>query len=324
MYTSEITATGTFDFTQLEGEGAHSIEWDLAVLGMGISGPTAIVESVDLQFGDKTYSMSPGTTQNAVMGKGIHSKIDLTDMQKADFKVVVRLKGYDHLYFEPTASNTTVRLSSDWSNPGFVGSTLADKHTITDDGFSAVWNVSEFGRMLPDLWSDREYTLGSHSATFGVDLINPVDHYQKNMRSAKYAMLIISLTFTVFFFFEMLGKKKVHPIQYGFVGVALILFYYLLLSISEHLGFAMAYMIASGATILLITGYSASLLRSWKSALLLLGILTVLYSYIYVLLQLEEFALIAGSIGLFVILAIVMYLSRNVDWYKASNDVTKS
>jgi len=214
-------------------------------------------------------------------------------------------------------------MSSDWPSPGFVGKVLADNHDITDKGFSANWKVSEYSRSVPSIWSDDQYRVGNGNRSFGVELIQPVDQYQQNMRSAKYALLIISLSFVAFFFFEVMYRKKVHPVQYTFIGLSLSIFYYLLLSISEHLGFDMAYMIASTSIIALILGYSKSILKSSKSLWILGLILILLYSYIFILLQLEEYALIAGSIGLFSILAMIMYMSRNVDWYNMGKSNSK-
>jgi inner membrane protein len=146
--------------------------------------------------------------------------------------------------------------------------------------------------------------------------VETVDHYQQNMRSAKYAIMFIALTFVVFFFVEILTKKKIHPIQYLLVGIALILFYSLLLSISEQLNFAVAYLIASIATIGLITLYTHSIFKNEAQTGILTFVLCLLYIFLYVILQLEDVALLIGSIGLFIILAIIMYFSRKINWYK--------
>lgn len=319
LYTNDFESSGTYDLQKIREIEVASIEWDKAYFVMGISNPTAISESVNLKWDGVAVPVSPGTEHHELMEKGIHAKVVVPDGESVTFTMSMKLRGSHYLYFEPVAKNSIINMQSDWSSPGFVGNLLADKREVTEKGFTATWKISEFNRTVPDFWSDYKYKLGKGSNSFGVDFINPVNHYQKNMRSAKYAMLIIALTFMSFFFFEVLYKKKVHPIQYGFIGISLVLFYYLLLSITEHLGFSVAYIIASSATILLIIAYSITLLKSRKSVFTLSVILGLLYSYIFVLLQLEEYALVTGSIGLFIILAGVMYLSRNVDWYNVGN-----
>lgn len=149
---------------------------------------------------------------------------------------------------------------------------------------------------------------------FGVELVQPVDFYQKNMRSAKYALMIISLSFVVFFFFEKLRGHKIHPIQYLFIGLGLVLFYLLLVSLSEMVGFGKAYLIATIATVGLITWYTNTIVDDTRSAAILTSVLGGLYTYIYFLLQLKDYALLTGSIGLFFILAGIMYLSKHVQW----------
>lgn len=179
----------------------------------------------------------------------------------------------------------------------------------------AIWKSIEYHRMVPQTWNSFSQSLLEHIPSMGVRFMLPVDNYQKNNRSAKYALLIISLTFMLFFFFEMFCKKKIHIIQYIFIGLSLCVFYLLLLSFSEHLGFNLAYLISSHAAIALIGFYSYYILRNVKSIMVLILGMASLYGYIFVLLQMETFALLSGSIGLFLILSLAMYASRQIDWY---------
>ena len=165
------------------------------------------------------------------------------------------------------------------------------------------------------MWIDGQAN-SFDDASFGVNLVDPVNHYQQNMRSAKYAIMFIALTFVVFFFVEILTKKRIHPIQYLLVGLALILFYSLLLSISEQINFGIAYLIASLATIGLITAYAHSIFKNKVQTGALTGMLALLYIFLYVILQLEDVALLIGSIGLFIILGVIMFFSRKINWYK--------
>jgi len=168
-----------------------------------------------------------------------------------------------------------------------------------------------FNREIPKMWSDNEVS-DVGNASFGVNLIEPVDRYQQNMRSAKYALMFIALTFTVFFFVEIFTKKQIRFFQYGLVGIALILFYSLLLSFSEQIGFGLAYLAASAATILLTTGYFYSLIKQTLATFILAGIMIILYAFLYIILRIEDFALLFGSIFLFVVLGIIMFVSNKI------------
>lgn len=201
-----------------------------------------------------------------------------------------------------------------WKSPSFIGN-FSPEHTITDEGFEASWSILRFNRNIPDMWTDN-YVDSFYDSSFGVNLVDPVDHYQQNMRSAKYAIMFIALTFVVFFFVEILTRTRIHPIQYLLVGIALILFYSLLLSISEQINFAAAYLIASVAIIGLITAYTHSIFKNKTQTGALALFLFILYLFLYVILQLEDVALLIGSIGLFIILAVIMYFSRKINWYK--------
>jgi len=207
-----------------------------------------------------------------------------------------------------------VEIEGDWKAPGFFGDFSPD-YTLTETGFKASWNVMSFNRSIPEYWTEQDY-INFDDTSFGVNLVDTVNHYQKNMRSAKYSIMFVVLTFVVFFFVEMLSKKRIHPIQYILVGIALILFYSLLLSLSEQINFFIAYIIAAIATIALIVSYSYSIFKSKTETIVLTLVLGLLYTFLYVILQLEDIALLIGSVGLFVILGIIMFLSRKIKWYK--------
>ena len=325
LYTASLDIKGSFNLDEIPKIDLETIHCDKVSMILGIFDPSGINANVQLKWNEKTMSMSPGSSHTNTVSDGIHAMVDLTANHEgfSNFQSKLDLRGHYHIYFDPTAKNTNITMISNWHSPGFVGKILADNHEITEEGFTANWKVSEYSRSVPTLWANTQHKIGNSNRSFGVELILPVDQYQQNMRSAKYALLIISLSFLAFFFFEIMYRKKVHPVQYTFIGLSLSIFYYLLLSISEHLGFDIAYMIATTSVIALILGYSKSILQNGKSIWILGVILILIYSYIFVLLQLEEFALIAGSIGLFCILALVMFMSRNVDWYNMTKDIEK-
>ena len=222
-------------------------------------------------------------------------------------------KGSQSLHVEPVGKQLKVTLQSAWQDPSFVGARLPDSHVI-DDGFTSIWTTNQYSHSYPDHWH-QDQLLSSSQNSFGVNLLQPITEYSKNTRSAKYALLIIALTFGLFFFFEIMLHIRVHPIQYILIGFALTVFYLLLLSITEHWGFDKAYVLSSVATIALIVSYARHVLKRLKPTLILALLLTGLFGYIFVILQLQDFAMLAGSLALFAILSVVMMLSRNVNWY---------
>lgn len=229
-----------------------------------------------------------------------------------EFSTTVKLKGSGNLLFVPVGKETKVEAASSWSTPSFTGTFLPDVRTVRDSGFVADWRVLYLNRNYPQQWKEGVYELGK--AAFGVNLLVPVDSYQQTTRSVKYAILIILLTFTAFFLIEWIYARAIHSLQYVLVGLALCLFYTLLLSFSEYIGFNRAYLVAAAATIALIAWYVRSILRSSKMSLFVGCLLALQYGFIFTLIQLQDYALLMGSIGLFLTLAVVMYFSRKIKW----------
>jgi len=229
--------------------------------------------------------------------------------------VKLPLRGSNSIDYAPMGNTTTVRMHSDCVTPSFDGSFLPTERSVTGDGFNAEWRVLAINRSFPQVldpsgWSDI------NSSAFGVELRRPVDQYLQNERAVKYAYLIVLLTFAVVFFVEMRRSRPIHPVQYLLIGIAIMLFYTLLLSFSEHLTFLASYLIASLMTSGLLGCYLGAIMRDWKVGLFIGALLGALYAFIYILLQIESYALLVGSIGIFVILAAVMAASRKINWYK--------
>jgi inner membrane protein len=317
VYNSKLTMSGAFnkiDIAALDID-PKNILFDKAEFIMGINDLRGIEDQVILQWNNKKVSFNPGVSSNDVVNSGINALINLTpsDSSSYTFNLSLDLKGSQQLYFTPVGKVTDINLSSEWPTPSFNGSFLPDKREVTDRGFKANWNVLHLNRNYPQIWDNNRYSISESS--FGIDLLVPVDNYQKSYRSIRYAILFIGFTFLVFFFIEVLNKIFIHPIQYILVGISLIVFYTLLLSISEHLNYNLAFIISAIATLLLIAGYVRAILKSGKLTVLLVGILTVLYAFIFVIIQLEDYALLIGSIGIFIILGLTMYFSRKIDWY---------
>ncbi len=319
LYNAKLELTGNFSCPQIKGINIppENILWSGASISIGITDMRGIKDQIMATFNDHSLSMSPGIESNDIICSGISSKISLDEMNKKyPFKFIINLNGCHKIDFIPVGKTTTVKMKSTWTNPSFCGAYMPLKYTIREKeekGFNAEWKILHLNRDYPQTWTGGRYRL--QKSAFGVNLYIPVDIYQKSMRTTKYALLFIVLTFTAFFISEVMNKLRVHPIQYLLIGLAIIVFYSLLISLSEHINFNIAYAVSSISIILLITGYAKSILKNTKLSAMVCSVLIALYSYMYILLQLKDYTLSMGSIGLFVMLSIVMYMTRKIDWY---------
>jgi inner membrane protein len=210
---------------------------------------------------------------------------------------------------------TEAGVSSSWPDPSFTGAYLPLNRDLGPKGFQASWRIPELARSFPSAWVDHGADLSDiRSSALGVGLVKTVSTYQQASRATKYAILFILLTFTAFFLFEVFNRLRVHPIQYLLVGAALVVFYLLLLSLSEHLGFDGAYALATAMTLVPVSVYVRGVLRERSRVRVLLGLLLGLYAYLYIILRLSDYALLMGSLAIFAALSTAMILTRNVDW----------
>lgn len=317
LYSSIIDLAGNFSALPLQKLklSPGDMVWNEAYLCMGINDVKGLKDELKLNWNDSLLSFTPSNVNNAVFKDCFVSPVSI-DANGATtgirFSGQININGSQQLLFTPVGRQTTAQMQSTWPDPSFTGSQLPDSSTILKSGFIATWKSLSHTRNFPQAWKDDSYDLSS--AAFGADLFIPVNGYQKTMRSVKYAILCILLSFTAFFLIETNNKKSVHPIQYALIGFALILFYTLLLSFSEYIGFNAAYAVATLAIVGLIAWFVKGLLGSMKLSLLLSFVLLILYSYVFTILQLQDYALLLGSVGLFLTLAIVMYYSRKVQW----------
>jgi inner membrane protein len=233
------------------------------------------------------------------------------------FEIDLDFAGGESLHFLPLGDTTNVTMRSAWPSPSFSGRYLPHQREVGEDGFVAKWALSGPGRPLPATWLDGtlDASIGMASS-IGVDMYNPVDLYQKSLRATKYALLFIGLTFAAYFLFETLGRFHLHPMQYLLVGFANAIFYLLLFSLAEHIGFGIAYVLSAVASIVLIAGYSRSVLGGARRAGVMVALLAGLYGFLYLVLEAEDYAMLAGALGLWVILASIMFMTRHVDWYR--------
>jgi len=258
-----------------------------------------------------------GRLDSQLLYRGIY---EIPVYKTFNFSFSLELNGSVGAFFVPFGRDTEVQIDSDWNSPSFQGTWLPKNRTVNSDGFKATWSVPFLSRNYAQKWltspgMEQDIT----ESKFGVEMISPVDHYRMSQRSVKYQILFLVLTFTTLWLFEVLTKIRVHPVQYLLIGVGMCLFYLLELSLAEHFGFIRSYMIASAAIIILVTSYSAAVLKTSKRAIIVGLVVTLLYIYLYVLLMIEDYALLAGSIGLFITLAAIMFLTRKVDWYSLTD-----
>ncbi|MFL6197840.1 MAG: cell envelope integrity protein CreD [Thermoanaerobaculia bacterium] len=326
VYRADLHASGSFQRPSFTDWGIppQDILWDAAYLSIGVSDMRGIRRNVRMVWGSQVLQLSPGGGVSSLWTTGLRVPIsglgEAPERQAYPFAFDLAIRGSQTLHFLPFGKQNTVRLRSSWPDPSFSGGYLPESRTVSPKGFEAAWSVPYFGRSYPQQWLEVEQDkMAPQNAVveseFGVELYQSVDVYLKTERSVKYGVLFLVLTFLAFFLFEVFSPVSLHPMHYLLVGSALCLFYVLLLSVSEHIPFGIAYAIASAGIILLLSGYSFAILRGKGRALGMSGMMVVLYGYLYVLLQAEDYALLLGSIGLFVILALVMYLTRRVDWY---------
>ncbi len=318
VYSSENQIKGKFaqlDFSSREIK-AEDILWDKASLLFKTSNLKGIRNTVKVTLGDKTYALKP-KFDNSYMNT--LESVYLTDLKEIQekplfFQSTIAINGSSTLQFIPIGKETTVAMKSNWHSPSFNGNFLPETEgkKITDKGFEAQWKVLETNRRFGQYFFDSLPSLSDFS--FGTEFLVPIDDYQKTERTSKYGLMIIGLTLLVFLLIQISSKIAIHPFQYLMIGLALVMFYTLLISISEHQNYLIAYLISGISVVTLITTYSRSILKNPKFTLLILGSMFSLYSFIFVIIQLEDYALLVGSIGLFVILGIIMFTSRRIDW----------
>ena len=346
VYTGKLDVSGKIPLTEIATTiDPKVLDWQHATVTYRASDMQGIQALKSIKFANKAIAekmVSSPAGDNTVVQIPINIASRGANMP---FSFELDIHGSETLQFVPVGRKTNIHIDSGWSHPSFIGTYLPTTRDVKDDSFSADWSINGFARH-PGSWTNDSptpqvsFTSASSTDTtttattaeyrnyetataapaqnvLGVSLLQPVNNYTESLRSAKYSILFLALTFLTFFLCEVMLRTRIHAIQYLLVGLALCLFYLLLVSMSEFLAFGSAYLIASGATIALITGYTGAIVQTRKLALTgaMAGLLSLLYAYLYVLLQLEDLSLLFGSIGLFVILGAVMYITRNIDWY---------
>jgi len=342
LYKNKGILSGRFKLPAQFGirEDFDDYQFGTAFLSIAISDIRGIQNGIEAYIGETDQAQEvllfkPSSKEEG-MGSGIHAPLDYLQVseqaQSFNFVIKLDLQGTSRFRISPIGRTTNVTLQSDWPHPSFFGDFLPVKRQVSENGFNAHWQTNFFATNMEERLFQHlrkpEYGCSKYSSepcdngysgqSFGVNFIEPVDQYRKTDRAIKYGLLFIGLTFAVFFLFEVLKRLPVHPMQYTMVGFALALFYLLLLSLSEHIGFLLAYLTSAAASVLLISIYVSGVLRSIKRGAALSGLLIALYGLLYGLLGAEDYALLMGSILVFGLLAVVMLLTRKLDWYNFS------
>jgi inner membrane protein len=320
LYNGRVSLSGRFDLRNVPQLNTSDREplWNEATVSIGMTDLRGIKDEIAMLWNGANVPAQAGlrTTEVAPSGVTLTPSVD-PKTPVYDFSLTLNLNGASDLQFIPTARRTEVILSSPWKDPSFIGSFLPTRHDVNDAGFTAHWTVLEMNRDLPH----SRIGAGDHgqSAAFGVRLLQTVDEYQETYRTAKYAILVIALTFLAFFMSEVLVRERFHPIHYALVGLALVLFFLLVLALSEHTGFVAAYVVSALSVVLMVGLYTLSIAARKQTAYVVAGVQSGVYTFLFVVLQIEDYALLAGSLGLLISLGTMMYLTRRVDWFSLGN-----
>lgn len=361
VYSGQHSITGDYEIPKLDAitheKNNSTITLGEPYISLGLSDTRGLKNVPKISFAKTNYEFK----QNSKLDRfshGLHAPVPLANLQqggKMAFELNLTIDGIEQMAFVPIAKNNQFTVSSKWQHPQFFGRFLPSakpaERKIDTNGFSVVWNISSLSSNAQQQIFEAECCTtananansdrANYSATsdivgaaqavgqidsFGVAFIEPVNAYSQSDRATKYGLLFVALSFAAFFLFEILKQLPIHPVQYSLVGLALVLFFLLLLSLSEHIAFWKAYLVASVACIGLIAVYLSNALRSWKRGLGFGIALSVLYGVLFGLLQSENNALIMGSALLFAVLAAIMLITRKVDWYQIgkTNNTTTS
>ena len=315
VYSADLKLKGQFKRPDIESLSANidTIHWDKAWVMLGISDTRAINKVSALNWNDEALDFEPGTRLTSLIQQGFHAPLKLDSSRSLyRYNLNLNLNGSGGFFFEPFAKTTDVNLQSDWPHPSFQGSVLPGERKISESGFSAHWSIPHLARNYPQLWVIEEQEFNLHEFSAGVNLFEPVSLYSQITRTIKYGILFIALTYITFVIFELGIKRRLHRVQYGVIGLALSMFYLSLLSLAEHIDFMRAYIAAATLISGMISLYTYSAVRSASRAALVFLLLSGLYTILYSLLKLEDYALLVGTVLLLVILAVVMYFTRHI------------
>ncbi len=315
VYKAELKLKGNFARPNIESLSTHidKIHWDKAWFSLGISDTRAINKVSHLQWNASQTDFEPGTRIVNIIKSGFHAPLAIDKaLARYEFSLNMDIKGSQGFYFKPFGKTTNVTLNSDWPHPSFQGNVLPDEHHINAEGFTANWSIPHLARNYPQLWTLESQSFDVNEFKAGVNLFESVSLYSQITRAIKYGVLFLALTYITFLIFELGINHRLHIVQYGIIGLALSMFYMTLLSVAEHANFFKAYLAAAALIITMITLYAYAAIRHLGRTAFIALLLTGLYSILYSLLKLEDYALLVGTVLLLAILGVMMYLTRNI------------
>lgn len=325
VYESMLKCKGDFIWDEkiLSVDNLVSIDVENAFLTIGISDLRGLQDQIVPLWNGEELPIESGSRISSIINNGVTiplPSIENLDSIRSSFSFELNLQGSQELSFLPLGKSTVTKLTSTWDSPSFNGSFLPDHREVSEEGFVAEWKVLQLNRNIPQSFLGSINKSVFANAKYGVELMSPLDDYQKSIRSVKYGILTIVLTFLIFFLVEVINKQRIHPFQYGLVGLALCLFYILLLSISEQSNFNLAYALSTFGVVTMISLYSLSIFKLKKITGILIMVLSAIYVFLFVTLQMADYALLMGSVGLTIILGLTMCFTRNIDWYSSHKD----
>ena len=316
VFTTKMQFDGKYTQPNFASKGipTENIYWNRAKILIRTTNLKSLKDEVKMKIGNQNLAFeSVASSSNDSIESLETNYFDFQSLQNnTQFNFDISFNGSKQIKMVPIGKTTDAKMTSNWNSPNFNGNFSPISREITDKGFVANWKILHYNRPFAHQYFEVLPELGKYA--FAVDFITPVDEYQQNERASKYGFLVIGLTFLIFFLIQSISKINIHIFHYSMIGIALIKFYTLLISITEHSSFSFAYIVAASAVIALISLYSISILKDKKFPLFIGVSLTVLYTFIFVIIQLEDYALLVGSIGLFLILAAIMYFSRKIEW----------
>lgn len=317
VFTAGLEISGSFDRIEdrikslCPPERFESVDWNRAVIAFGLSDPRGVVNVDGLTFNGRPAQARPGTTMGHLAPKGFHVSVRESVADELEFRMPLVVRGSDNLRFLPLGESTRATLSSDWPHPSFIGDVLPTSRSLSEGGFSGEWTISLLNRSFPQVWRDGvEVEIDEIDA--GVRLFEPVALYDLVTRAVKYGLLFVVLTFLTLGLVELVTGARLSPVQFLLIGIALALFFLILVALAEHLGFATAYVLASVTVVVINTGYCAAILPQRWLSVVVGGVLTSIYGVLYTILEAEDYALLGGTILLVVALAVTMFFTRRL------------
>lgn len=340
IFNSKLNITGRFDKYNAEiynlDENNTIILYDEAMIILGIGNKKNLIKLPNILINQneelKYYEKNININLNMFNNKFLYTISRDSILNGFDFNITMDIQGGNSLIITPLASENTFKISSKWKDPSFTGGFLPTKREVDNNGFNAEWNIASFNTSFTKYWTSDEnsnrlnnidntqyYTSNQESNNVLISFLLLNDNYQKTSRSVKYAILFIFIPFFVLFLCEVLSKKRIHPVQYILIGIANAIFYLLLLAISEHINFNISYFLSALMVTALTSIYIGYIIKSPKYTISMAIVESLIYIFLFGILQLTDYALLMGTLGLFAVIALAMYFTRNVDWYGENN-----